>query len=298
MSDRSEAREFSSVLRAVLLGAGLAATWFAASALLDSPAAHAAEPTGATAPAGLLSSTDGLLDGVDGALDSVGGVVDEALTAVGSTVDSDLASSVVTPVAETVDTVVVDVVAPLPVVGQPVVDATGTAPVTTILAPVASTIDSALGATGEAVGDAGGVVDGLLDVDLPSTVTPIVGSHGPVVGISLLAASAGVPNTDVAALPTRTPFTAPAASAALVAVEAALPASPAVPAPAPGGPRGPLDVPTDGTTNPSSSGSGFAAPAATLGDRYTSASASAVTGFADSAWALVSATYDTDTSPD
>ena len=101
-SDRTAAHVPTSVLRAALIGVGLAATWFAASAILDAPAANAAEMAPTTASTGLVGGlTDGLLDTVDSTLGSVADIA-----------DSGTVSAVIAPVSETVDTVVVEVVAP------------------------------------------------------------------------------------------------------------------------------------------------------------------------------------------
>lgn len=283
-SDRTAARVPNSVLRAALIGVGLAATWFAASAILDAPHANAAEMAPTSASMGLVGGlTDGLLD-----------TVDSTLGTVADTVDSGLVSAVIAPVSETVDTVVVEVVAPLPVVGEPVTQLTGTAPATAVLTPIGSTLDSVLGAAGQAVDSAGGVIGGLQDQPLP--LGPSVGTAPtttPLLAI-LIPTDAGA--LQIASNSTET--TTEAAGSA--AGTADLGARSVVFAPAePGTPRSPLDPSDNGTAVPTNSSAGNgAAAAATLGDRFTLVPASGLGTPADDTQTPISATYDTDTSPD
>ena len=292
MVDRIERRGLPMPLRAALIGVGLAATWFTISTALDAPSAQAAETTGGSATSSLVSLADDALSQIDPIVGSTfDSSVDSSLDAVTSLAGSSPVAAVTAPIAQAADAAVQAVVAPLPVVGQPIIDTTGPAPVGTVLTPIASTIDSVLGVTGGAVGDAGGVADGLLTPVLHLNTSATQDVAGPPIGFPSHATMLSL--RSAASAPLETNATAVSANEAS---GAALNASPAGPA----SPRGPMDVPgAESTTTSSSSSNTYpAGSAATLGDGFALAPVAHRTNFADGAAAPISATYDTDTSPD
>lgn len=286
MSNDTTRVRMPSALRAVLIGAGLATIWLCAGAALDSPTASAAEvmPSQQSSPNGLL-----------GVVDEVVGGVEEITSATGQLLQSDLASTIVEPVAGATDTIVVETVGAVPLVGDDLTAVTGASATGAVLTPVSTVIDAVLGVTGEVTGDAGGVVGDLLDVPrLPQLdLTPDV-SVGPVLQ-PLVAASAA---TAVAVEPAviepglrSTQRGDDAVAAPVIANSSIGSVAPATPA-APGTPP----------ASPSGAVAGSTIFFALVGDFGDALSTAALRGGAlsalDDSTLPTSATYDTDSSPD